>query len=432
MRQLGKGHSVMFFAPGEVDRRIRGLVSNGRASGGSIHAIDVLRWAMDETCEDIRHHLPFWAHQGLDHHKRFAAYISRGTPRGLEVLRGAWLQRDSRTLEEMYSGATADVDGSQKKKKKKKKKRYSVASCASVNPEINSAPSLNQRIEQLGITKLIDVRIAEEQEREVDHEVELERQVERPPRVQPAKHILCRDIRTFVETGDPPQAFACMPLLLNPLDMAGALASTTEWSPSPLATNDFITTVLGSDGSGLTEYLRPVNWILTSGSGKGSIVVVISPYEANALLPIIREKKKVRLSIYTPRVTSSMRSFSDLTFYSIPDSPAETWTAPAHARTALNLFSGQLFFDSKEEYEDVCILLALSRAHPGAEYNEIDGFVPPEYRTGRPSPFAESKIYVLKRLIGLRRKGMGFSRTHVGRILNAIPLSEETLSTMSS
>jgi hypothetical protein len=299
-----------------------------------------------------------------------------------------------------------------------------------VNPEINSVPYLNQRIEQLGITKLIDVRIAEEQEREVDHEVELERQVERPPRVQPAKHILCRDIRTFVETGDPPQAFARMPLLLNPLDMADAFA--TEWSPSPLATNDFITTVLGSDGTGLTEYLRPVNWILTSGSGKDSIVVAISPYEANALLPMIREKKKVRLSIYTPRVTSSMRSFSDLTFYSIPDSPAETWTAPAHARIALNLFSGQLFFDSKEEYEDVCILLALSRAHPGAKYNEIDGFVPPEYRTGRPSPFAESKIYVLKRLIGLRRKGMGFSRTHVGRILNAIPLSEETLSTMSS
>jgi hypothetical protein len=25
MRQLGKGHSVMFFAPGEVDRRIRSL-----------------------------------------------------------------------------------------------------------------------------------------------------------------------------------------------------------------------------------------------------------------------------------------------------------------------------------------------------------------------------------------------------------------------
>ena len=142
--------------------------------------------------------------------------------------------------------------------------------------------------------------------------------------------------------------------------------------------------------------------------------------------------QKVRLNVYTPRVTSTMRSFSDLTFYSIPDSPAETWTAPAHAKIAFNLFAGQLFFDSKEEYENVCILLALSRAHPGAKHNQIDGFVPPAYRTGRPSPFSESKIYVLKTLMGLRRKGMGYSRTHVGQILNAIPLSEETLSAMSS
>jgi len=410
MRQLGKGHSVMFFAPGEVDRRIRSLCSNGQASSGPVHVIDVLRWAMDETCEDIHHHLPLWAQQGLDHHKRFAACENRGETRSLDVLRGAWLQREARPLEEMYS----------------------VSPCTSVNPEINSTPSLSQRIEQLGITRLIDVRIAEEQEREVDHQVELERQVERPPRAQPAKHILSREIRTFVETGDPPQAFARMPLLLNPIGMAHALESTTEWPPSPLATNDFVTTVLGSNGVGLTEYLRPVNWILTSGSGEDSIVIAISPYEANALLPIIRKNKKVRLNIYTPRVTSSMRSFSDLTFYSIPDSLAEMWTAPAHAMIALNLFAGQLFFDSEEEYEDVCILLALSRAHPGAEYNQIDGFVPPAYRTGRPSPFAESKISVLKTLIGLRRKGMGYSRTHMGQILNAIPLSEETLSAMSS
>jgi len=401
----------MFFAPGEVDRRIRSLCSNRLASGGSTHVVDVLRWAMHETCEDIRHHLSFWAQQGLDHYKRFTAYENYGAGGSLdsEVLRGAWLQRESRTLEEMYS----------------------VAPCASVNPEINSVPTLIRRIEQLGITRLIDVRIAEEQEREVSHEVEYERQVERPLRVQPAKHILSREIRTFVETGDPP-AFPRMPLLLNPIDMANALESTTEWSPSPLATNDFVTTVLGSNGAGLTEYLRPVNWILTSGSGKHSIVLVISPYEANALLPIIRKKKDVRLNIYTPRVTSSMRSFSDLTFYSIPDSPVETWTAPVHAKIALNLFAGQLFFNSKEEFENLCILLALSRAHPGAEYNQIDGFVPPAYRTGRPSPFAESKISVLKTLIVLRRKGMGYSRTHLGKILNAIPLSEETLSAMSS
>ena len=38
MRQLGKGHSVMFFAPGEVDRRIRSLIPTETAPGYRIQA----------------------------------------------------------------------------------------------------------------------------------------------------------------------------------------------------------------------------------------------------------------------------------------------------------------------------------------------------------------------------------------------------------
>jgi hypothetical protein len=410
MRQLGKGHSVMFFAPGEVDRRIRSLIPSGQAAGDRIRVVDVLRWAMHETCGDIHHHLPFWAQQGLDHHKRFVAYQTHRTTRNMEVLKNTWLQRESRTLEEMYLPTPH----------------------AGVDPEIRGVASLNERMERCGIAKLVDGRVAEEQEqeqeREVDHEIERERQVERPPRAQPAKHVVRQDIRTFVETGMLPIFSTHISPLLNPINMAANLDLTSEWSPSPLATTDFTTTVLGSDGARLTDYLRPVNWILSCGSGKDSTVIVISPYEANELLPIIRRRKQVRLHIYTPRVTSSMRSFSDLTFHSIPDLPAETWSAPAHVTVELNLFAGQLYFDSREEYESVCVLLALARAHPGATYSQVDGFVPPEHRTGRPSPFSQSKVLILKTLIGLRRKGMGYYRTHMGQILNASSLSEETLS----
>jgi hypothetical protein len=410
MRQLGKGHSVMFFAPGEVDRRIRSLFPGGMASDGRIRVLDVLRWTMHETCEDIRHRLPYWAEQGLDHHKRFAAYKKYSTAGNYEVLRNAWLQPESRTLEEMYlvaSGAGTNI----------------------MSPEITCIPSLTERIERLGVTKSVDVRMAEEQEREVNHEIERERHIERPPKVQPAEHIIHADIREFVYTGKLPVSPGHISALLMPIYMAGALDSTTEWSPSPLATTDFISTVLdNSNGMALTEYLRPVNWILSSGSGKDSNVIVISPYEANALLPIIRKSKKVRLHIYAPRVMLSMRSFSDLTFYSIPESPKEPWSAPAHVRMELNLFAGQLYFDRREEYERVCVMLALYMTHPGAEHYEVDGFVPPMYRTGESSPFAKSKISILKTLVGQRRKGIGYHRTHLGQILNTNPINEETVS----
>jgi hypothetical protein len=405
MRQLGKGHSVMFFAPGDVDRQIRRLIPGGTSSGGHIRVLDVLRWTMHETCVAIRHYLPHWAQQGLDHHKRFVAYREHNSTGDLEVLRNAWLQSESRTLEEMYP----------------------IVPGTGMSPEMDSLPLISERIAQLGVTKPVDVRMAEEQEREVDHEIELERHVERPPKVHPARHVICKNIRKFVNTGKLCLSSKGIFPLLAPIDVANALDSTTEWSPSPLATADFTTTILNSNRTSLTDYLRPVNWILSSRLGKNSTVVVISPYEANALLPIIRKSKQVRLHLYSPRVTSSMRSFSGLTFHSIPDSPAEPWLAPAHARTGMNLFAGQLYFDSREDYERVCVLLALSMAHPGAEYSELDGFVPAAYRTGRSSPFTESKISVLKTLIGLRRKGMGYRRTHLGQVLNGNPLSEETL-----
>jgi hypothetical protein len=407
MRQLGKGHSVIFFAPGEVDRQIRSVIPGRLACEDPINVADVLRWAMHETCEDILHHLPYWVQQGLDHHKRLAAYKTYGTSRDLKKLEKAWLQRESRTLDEMYS-----------------------VSPQSEIPEIDSVPALRERIKQLGIGKVVDARIAEEQEREASHEVEWERHVERPPKAQPAKHALSPDIRRFVETGIISRRSGQILPLLVPVEMAKTLDSTTDWSPSPLATVDFTTTILGSDGSRLTDYLRPVNWILSSGSGKDSVVIVISPFEAHELLPVIRRTNRVRLHVYAPRVTAPMRSFSDLTFHSILDSPAKIWTVPPHARIMLNLFAGQLYFDSKEQYDDVCVLLALSRAHPGAKRIQMDGFVPADYRTGRLSPFTESKMQILKELMGVRQKGMGYYRTHMGQVLNATPLSEETLSVM--
>ncbi|KAF8260775.1 hypothetical protein EI94DRAFT_1747586 [Lactarius quietus] len=407
MRQLGKGQSVMFFAPGEVDRRIRDLIPTGQTSEDCIHVIDILRWAMHETCEDITHNLPHWAQQGLDHSKRFSADKEYRSSGDLAILKGAWLQPESRTLEEMYDpGKKVEGTGFR---------------------EINEVSSLRERLELLGVTQLTDVRMAEEQEREVNHEIEREPQVERPPKLEPATHTIHNDIHSFIITGDIPHYSEYIIPLLAPTGIDKALESTTDWSPCPRATADFAFTTRDRGAKPLTEYLRPVNWVVSSGFGKDSVAIVISPYEANELLPYIRKSNTVRLHIYAARVTASMRSFSDLTFHTIPESPTIAWTSPAHMRMELNLFAGQLYFDSKEEYERVCVLFALSMAHPGAKEIEVDGFVHPSYRTGESSPLDSSVIATFKKLTGLRRKGMGYDKTHLGRVLDARPLGESEI-----
>ena len=406
MRQLGKGQSVMFFAPGEVDRRIRTLIPRGQESENGVRVIDILRWAMHETCWDVAHHLPHWAQQGVDHHRRFSSHEVYSITRSLTTLRDAWLQPESKTLEEMYEP---------------------VSEAQNVGLGINAILSIRERLERLGVTQLTDVKMAEEQEREVSHEIELERHAEHPPRVFPAEHIVCDEIREFVRTGILTRPSTNIVPLYTPIGIDHALNSMFEWSPSPLATTDFAITTTTSSTTQLTDYLRPVNWILSSGSGKKCVVIVISPYEANELLPLIRQIGNVRLHIYSPRVTASMRSFSDLTFYTIPEPQEKIWRANAHLRTELDLFAGQLYFDDVYEYRRLCALLALHMVHPGAEHIEADGFVPQAYRTDRSrrSPLTASANATLKRLVALRRKGMGFGGTDLGRVLDARPLSSE-------
>jgi hypothetical protein len=80
-----------------------------------------------------------------------------------------------------------------------------------------------------------------------------------PLKVKPAAYNIHNEIIEFIEIGNLPQSLTHVSPLLVPMNMARALDSTTEWSPSPLAMADFITTTRNCIGIGLTQYLRPVN-----------------------------------------------------------------------------------------------------------------------------------------------------------------------------
>jgi hypothetical protein len=90
--------------------------------------------------------------------------------------------------------------------------------------EIHSIPSLSGRIEQLGVTKLVDARMAEEQGRELNHEIEQEilTHIWRPPKVEPAEYVIHPDILEFVQTGKVPETSVHISPLLTPPNMVKA------------------------------------------------------------------------------------------------------------------------------------------------------------------------------------------------------------------
>ncbi|KAJ7574854.1 hypothetical protein C8J56DRAFT_1172554 [Mycena floridula] len=426
MRKLGYGQSVMFFAPSDVDMGIR--KSSRLTSTGRIGILEIIRWSIANTCTEIQHFVPHWAEQGLDYSRRSKPYekllhlpklpekkkkkklhLQRFTDE-IHEMRKAWLQPEARSIEAMYDFGETD-------------------SLVSKNQEIMAIPALRDRLAILGIDQPIQNfgNQDEEQEREVSHELERERQVQRPPKTHPLIHKLDLDVKTLVTTGRiRPSSPAFKRLWSIFPSLSHLISPMARELPSIYATEDFVKTVVmkAVDQSDIHDYIRPIQWILSvrpAAVGSGSRLVIISPYEANELLPAIRTSSYVHLHLYAPRVLNEMPSFEDLKFHCIPPlSPS--WIPPKpRPVTQLNLMAGQLYFNSFEAYADACNYLSLRPEAKYAESTESDGFVPPPNN----SMFKKSPVPFLRELISARRKGNGYAPTHIGRLLQGRALSRE-------
>ena len=408
MRKLGHGQSLLFIAPQEVDRKIREAA--GKSLSDVVRSADILRWVMQETCADIQHHTPHWCQQGIDYLRRkedWSKFCS-STTTDTSILQRSWLQPESRTLEYMYG----------------------IWESSTLTSEISIHPEIQERCRKLGVTSLEDTRMEEEQEREVIHEIERERQVERPPKAKPAIHHIHERVREFIRTGKIRGEFSGDMSPFFPIHIAAK--NPSAWSRNLLLTHDFKTTIQGAVGHP-GDYLRPVNWIVSSAFSGETVLVVVSPHEANELLPDIRCSQFVHLHQYAPRVTKTMISFDDLTFYCVPPLPT-TWMAPStNLVQQLNLFAGQLYLLDYDEYQQLCTFLGLySRKQQAADNAQIqsDGFVKPKHRQGtlahlQVCQFQRSPLPTLKDLVGHRRKGMNYASTHIGKVFHARLLTME-------
>jgi hypothetical protein len=407
MRKLGHGHTVMFFAPPEVDRSIR-EVNRRESNEGNIKVSDILVWAMTETCSDIQHRASQWLQHGEDYKSRHSAWSSflsdNITPTELAC---SWLQPEAKHLEELYAPALT----------------------GSIAPQTSQDDELLEICSSLGLDVSPDNRLDEEQEREVVHEIEREREVERPPQMPAATHRIDEDVRYFIRTGYIPEGSHAFTAVFDTLTTTSAAFSGCQpWSRDVLASRDFTTTVVTK---GKTDsYIRPVNWVLSSNTvSDAPVLVIVSPFEVNVLLSEIRASKQVHLHAYTPRVTKMMKSCDDLRLYITPSLPR--WIPHDTLIRQLNVFAGQLYFPHQRAYVNLCRFLGIHTVDledQGHFEIQSDGFIRPEHRPPAAkcsNNFQQSPIPMLKVLFSMRRKGMGYLPTHVGKLLVARRLTVE-------
>jgi hypothetical protein len=166
-------------------------------------------------------------------------------------------------------------------------------------------------------------------------------------------------------------------------------------------------------------------------STHSSTLVLLSPYEANELLPDIRTSRTAFLHIYAPRTSRNIRTLEDLDFITIPQRRTDNFPDKTTIHN-LNLFAGQLFFRSPESYDEVLQMLGLWLKPIPAEQKgkvDADGFVLNDAARKALNlgscMLTKSPVVALQKLVAMRRKGQGFTMTHIGKTLDGRDLKEK-------
>ncbi|KAL3475090.1 hypothetical protein BJX99DRAFT_259703 [Aspergillus californicus] len=413
MRKLGNGQSVVFCIPDEIKHRI--LALSGQKQEAEINVSDVITWAVSETWADIRRSMPLWAVQGTRFERQKELWQSICDENRIEMTVSQarkFLEPESQTLERRYR------PGHQQ------------------NSIINSALGENynshlivDRCREFQTLNFTSSTLQEEQERELAPEIESERQIQRPPEAVPEAHRIHPHLRDFIMTGSIKGSSDAFRPAFQSLGntSAASFLDLTQFPSDLLVTKDFATTVKVPVGSKFTAdaFQRPVRWVLSTGGclhhfdeHTVTAMVIISPYEANCLIPEIRKSGVVTLHSYGPRQNRGFSSLDHLTMYNVPQQPRNV-IVPDTLRIQLNLFSGQLYLESFLEYEKLCEFLGVASVKAPEGYLVApDGFIEQD-DAGRGSRFHQSPLKFLRVFISqIRKDCQDIGRTHLGRILN--------------
>ncbi|KAK1255540.1 hypothetical protein MKX08_009535 [Trichoderma sp. CBMAI-0020] len=419
MRKLGQGQSVVFCIPEEIQTKI--CSATGLSDSNKISVMNVLHWAISETYADTRRNMPLWAVQGQRFERQKAIW-------------GEVKDQKSRQLSLDEAKMLLEVEA------QPMEERYSPRLMAHTSPNLPSSSENRAILEIQARCKQFDClgsqqsTLLEEQERELSPEMEQERQVQRPYPADPRKHSLHPDVVEFIKSGRiPSSSLAFIPAFQALWNTTAANSfDVKEFPESILTTLDYKDTVaLSGNTSLLDSYQRPVQWILST-TGNGNTVqrlVIISPHEAQELIPSIKTSNHVTLHLYGPRPNLAFSPLDSLKLYPTPLLRRD-WQLPSSMRLLLNVFSGQLYFASYADYEETCRLLSLAwHATENGAVVEADGFIP-HSTCDQDRIFTKSPVKFLKVLLTkIRRDCEGIDKTHWGRIFSGEILRREDFDT---
>ena len=410
LRKLGKGQTVVFCVTDEIKTKIEACTS--KQPDAQIGLADVLHWAISETFDETRRSMPLWAVQG-ERFSRQQELWNEVHTNGITCMSKTqsqeFLEDEAQTVNQRYRPQKPDATA---------RSRLTLSTGGRIE-------QIKQRCSEFDNLQFNSSTLQEEQERELSPEIEEEKQIEPPAPAQPAEHHLHSDVENFVSYG---VVSLISKAYMNAFCSVADTSAADDFEVTQLAgdghllvTEDFARTVEVSIGKGhrSDDYQRPVQWVLTSRAGDSNTItymMIISPFEAQHLMPKIQKVKNVALHLYKPRCNISYRSFDRLNFYTIPTQTTKL-QIPRSLLIQLDLFAGQLYLSSYEDYLEACAFLKLAASVPKkGEVIAADGFI--ERDSNGEKTRGTSPVKFLQMLMSkIRRNGQSISKTHMGSML---------------
>lgn len=406
MRKLGKGQSVVFCITEEIQSKVRERTRKLRST--AIEVSDVLLWAITETWADMRRSIPLWATQGrrYEDHKD----CLNGWETTVEQAK-EFLEKEAQSLEDRYRPRLLKLCDALKDWDTTNRNIWEIL----------------RRCRDFGVTSFDTATLHEEQERELSPEIEEEREAQNPAPMAPEQHKLHPDLVGLVDNGIFPSGSDAFLPAFQALKSTSAARrfDLTQFPNDLLVTADFMRTVrrpggVTSESYILDSYLRPVQWILSvmerDSASNSHFLVILSPFEAERLLPTIQKSNIVTIHLYAPRPTQGYDPLDTLDLYCVGRGfSASNPNIRRSQIIQLNLFAGQLYFKSYKEYVELCRCLGLAwEATKEGEGLQADGFiVPPAGVWG----LNKSPVGFLREYVKMRREGEGMEKTHLGRVI---------------
>ncbi len=393
MRLLGQGHSIVFMASYEAHVRIRECCKLGNAKPKSKHVVEFITENSKRFEEENTVH---WSAAAVNYVKKLAAhkmYENSQDPDTMQQLHLRCKDPEYVTLSDMYgikeSALLTQISRNQFDKvidvyrnddsiTQMVKKIYD-----GVAAKLTKQASRIQRF-----TQCFD----EEQEKELEHEVEEQRQIERPPPATPAEPFFDTLLENLIKNGVTSQSFRRMRITKGIMSFDECLSEKpmydahkdfpSPWSKNLYVTKDFANVTENQANEKSEEFLRPVWWIARIIHREDEdIYLLLSSFETNELLPLFHKSLRSVLMTYRPRLSqfhSNLLHDKPLQVTGLnksnPDDKIEL-----DDEVQIAMFAGSMYFQREIEQEAYCSFMGLipSPRTPDLELAFEEGVISP-------------------------------------------------------